>query len=65
MEHCPDRFDFGFRYLDRDLPTAERALIDDLSTTGDLESIDGLRTQAFAVFERQRIRVGEMLTDAL
>ncbi|RPG15893.1 MAG: hypothetical protein CBB69_009420 [Phycisphaera sp. TMED9] len=65
MEHCPDRFDFGFRYLDRDLPTAERALIEDLSTTGDLESIDGLRTQAFAVFERQRIRVGEMLTDAL
>ncbi len=64
MEHCPDRFDFGFRYLDRDMPASERLLVERLSITGDLESIDGLRREALAVFERQRVRVGDMLNDA-
>ena len=31
IEHDPDRFDYGFRYLDRDLPEAERELLQRLA----------------------------------
>lgn len=34
IEHDPDRFDFGFRYLDRDLPDAERELLERLAFIG-------------------------------
>ena len=30
-EHCPDRFDFADRYLDRDLPEGELSLLEDLA----------------------------------
>ena len=61
MEHCPERFDFGFRYLDRDLPPSERALVERLSMAGDLESLDGLRKQAIARLEIQIARVDALL----
>ena len=38
-EHCPDRFDFGSRYLDRDLPEEERELLESLSMAGSLEEL--------------------------
>jgi hypothetical protein len=47
IKHCPERFDFGERYLDRDLPPRECALIDVLSLPG---SMDELR----AAFDRAR-----------
>ncbi|MBC02612.1 MAG: hypothetical protein CMJ34_04825 [Phycisphaerae bacterium] len=34
IEHDPDRYDFGFRYLDRDLPESERRLLERLSFIG-------------------------------
>ena len=34
IEHDPDRFDFGFRYLDRDLPDAERHLLERMAFIG-------------------------------
>ena len=34
IEHDPDRFDFGFRYLDRDLPAEERQLLERLAFIG-------------------------------
>lgn len=40
IEHDPDRFDFGFRYLDRDLPDAERRRLERLAFVPDA---DGLR----------------------
>ena len=61
MEHCPERFDFGFRYLDRDLPPSERAFVEHLSITGDLESIDELRKQAVERFNMQILRVEALL----
>ena len=30
-EHCPDRFDFADRYLDRDLPEKEHSLLEELA----------------------------------
>jgi hypothetical protein len=30
MRHCPLRFDYGFRYLDRDLPAEARQLLEEL-----------------------------------
>lgn len=40
IEHDPDRFDFGFRYLDRDLPDPQRLLLERLAFVPDP---DGLR----------------------
>ena len=34
IEHDPDRFDFGFRYLDRDLPDSERRLLERMASIG-------------------------------
>ncbi len=31
LRHCPERYDYGWRYLDRDIPTADRALIERLA----------------------------------
>ena len=32
-EHCPDRFDFGPRYLDRDLPESEQRMLEELAAS--------------------------------
>jgi len=31
LRHCPERYDYGWRYLDRDIPPADRALIERLA----------------------------------
>ena len=38
-EHCPDRFDFGFRYLDRDLPPTEQEMLTELASVGGLPDL--------------------------
>ncbi|MCA9757439.1 MAG: nucleotidyltransferase domain-containing protein [Candidatus Eisenbacteria bacterium] len=50
MKYCPDRYDFGPRYLDRDLPPEWRDAIDALALPTDLEEIETFRTKAEAHF---------------
>ena len=45
-EHCPDRFDFGYRYLDRDLPRCEQELLEGLAMPSSLEDLSRKFTQA-------------------
>jgi len=40
MRHCPARFDYGFRYLDRDLPAEARTLVEDLCCVADAAAIE-------------------------
>jgi len=51
MRYCPDRFDFGPRYLDRDLPAAWREEIERLSFPASAEEILEFQAQAAAHFE--------------
>ena len=39
MRHCPERYDYGLRYLDRDLPAADRALVERLSFPADRDAL--------------------------
>lgn len=59
IEHDPDRFDFGFRYLDRDLPDDERALLERFAFIGaddDLEAaIDEARREVETRLGRLRL----------
>jgi hypothetical protein len=50
MRHCPDRYDFGVRYLDRDLPDALRREIADLVMPVSLEDLEAKRSRAEAIF---------------
>jgi len=52
MRHCPDRFDYGFRYLDRDLPDRVRRDIEALLLPRSVEEIGALRHQAEELFNR-------------
>ncbi|MBN1426650.1 nucleotidyltransferase domain-containing protein [Candidatus Fermentibacteria bacterium] len=52
MRHCPDRFDYGFRYFDRDLPDAVRREIESLLLPRSLEGIGALRHRAEELFNR-------------
>jgi predicted nucleotidyltransferase len=52
IRHCPDRFDFGLRYLDRDLPAELKATIDRLSYAGDMDTLKAHHTEAVALFEK-------------
>lgn len=52
MRHCPDRFDYGFRYLDRDLPPAIRHEIESLLLPRSIQEIGELRDRAEALFDR-------------
>lgn len=54
IEHDPDRFDFGFRYLDRDLPDAERRLLERLAFVADPDAL-------IAAVEEGRKQVEERL----
>ena len=53
-EHCPDRFDFGIRYLDRDLPEDEQALLESLSMVGSLQELA-------QHFQRARVEINSRL----
>ena len=50
MRHCPDRYDFGVRYLDRDLPEELRTEIADLVMPVSLEDVEVKRARAEAIF---------------
>lgn len=53
MRHCPDRYDFGVRYLDRDLPEPLRAEIAELVLPSSLEDLEAKRARAEAIFREQ------------
>jgi hypothetical protein len=48
MRHCPARWDFGMRYLDRDLPPSVYDDFRDLVFVRDLEDLDGKLVKATA-----------------
>jgi len=54
MRHCPERFDFGVRYLDRDLPADRRAEIEELAYPGNAREL-------LRFHERAAARVAEEL----
>lgn len=51
IRHCPDRFDFGARYLDRDLPATVRAEVEALALPGSLAEVETFRSRAAAIFD--------------
>jgi predicted nucleotidyltransferase len=51
IRHCPDRFDFGARYLDRDLPPGLRSEVESLALPGTLAEVEQFRSRAQALFE--------------
>ncbi len=53
LRHAPERFDFGLRYLDRDLPDEARALLERLAFPADLADCERLRSEAVARFEAE------------
>jgi predicted nucleotidyltransferase len=50
MRHCPDRFDFGLRYLDRDLPADLMRLVHELVLPPDLRAVEEYRGRAERLF---------------
>jgi ribosomal protein S18 acetylase RimI-like enzyme/predicted nucleotidyltransferase len=51
MRHCPDRFDFGARYLDRDLPDDARAALEAIALPGSLAEVEACLDRARALYE--------------
>lgn len=51
MRYAPDRFDFGFRYLDRDLPVELRAEVEWLALPPTLDDVETFRVRAEALFD--------------
>ena len=50
MRHCPDRFDFGLRYLDRDLPPDLYAEIERLASPPSIEQVEAYQARAEEIF---------------
>ena len=50
IRHCPDRFDFGLRYLDRDLPPELYATVTRLAYPTDANAIPALAEEATTLF---------------
>ena len=53
MRHCPDRWDFGLRYLDRDLPAELRREVEELAYPQDPRELARFRERAAARFEAE------------
>ncbi len=53
MRHCPERFDYGPRYLDRDLPAEDRKLMERLAYPRDAEELERFRREAVARFREE------------
>jgi len=53
MRHCPDRWDFGLRYLDRDLPAEARQEVEELAYPLDPRELGRFRERAAARFEAE------------
>jgi hypothetical protein len=49
--HCPERWDYGMRYLDRDLPEEVHARVRELAFVGSCEEIERGYVEAVAMFE--------------
>ncbi|MCA9291255.1 MAG: nucleotidyltransferase domain-containing protein, partial [Phycisphaerales bacterium] len=56
-EHCPQRHDFGLRYLDRDLPPRTRDLVERLALPGDLDALRSAQIEAIDAFETAARRI--------
>lgn len=52
IAHCPDRFDFGPRYLRYDLPAEAAAAVEELSFVPDLAALRDRQRRAEAIFEQ-------------
>lgn len=50
IAHCPDRWDFGARYLDRDVPAPVRATIERLAFAGSPEALRAHHAEIVALF---------------
>jgi predicted nucleotidyltransferase len=50
IRHCPERFDFGARYLDRDLPAAIRSEVEALALPASPAEVLEFRARAEALF---------------
>jgi hypothetical protein len=50
MRYCPDRYDFGLRYLDRDLPPEIRQPVESLLFCGSLAELADKQATAVALF---------------
>ncbi len=57
MRHCPERYDYGPRYLDRDLPAADRELAERLAFPRDPVELERFREEAVARF---RLEIAEL-----
>lgn len=53
LRHAPERFDFGLRYLDRDLPDEPRTLVERLAFPAGLEECGRLRALAERRFDAE------------
>jgi predicted nucleotidyltransferase len=51
MRHCPERFDYGLRYLDRDLPPELREVVEGLAFVPSIEELESCRARAQALFD--------------
>ena len=51
MRHAPERYDFGVRYIDRDLPPDLRQTVESLALPHDLAHLEALQRQAAALFD--------------
>jgi hypothetical protein len=54
MRYCPERFDYGIRYLDRDLPHELRLKVEGLAYPPFVEAVEEYRVEVAALF-RQNI----------
>jgi len=50
MRHCPDRYDYGLRYLDRDLPDSLSREIGELALPTSIGQIEEYRTRTEVLF---------------
>jgi predicted nucleotidyltransferase len=51
IRHCPERFDFGARYLDRDLPAELRAEVEALALPDSPAAVEAFRSRAADLFD--------------
>lgn len=55
IRYCPDRYDFGLRYLDRDLPAGFHAEIERLAFPRSIDDVEPFQARAEEIF-RETIR---------
>ena len=53
MRYCPERYDYGLRYLDRDLPDDVERAVQALAPPSAIQEIESFRQRAATMFEEQ------------